>query len=139
MRDMRRLIGELAAEGLTVLLSSHLMNEVEQLCTQLAIIARGRIQFAGTIDELRSGHAGADYRLEVTDLDRAVAVAAGLAEVDVCRGDGEDRSLLVTAGPAAAADLTVRLGEAGIGIYGMLPAAPSLEQLFFELTEQPPA
>jgi ABC-2 type transport system ATP-binding protein len=133
MRDMRRLIGDLAADGMTVLLSSHLMGEVEQLCTELAIIANGRIRFAGTIAELRAGHGGFDYRLRVTDATLASAASAGLAGVEVCTDDEGD--LLVRADPDGAARLTVQLGRAGVGIYSMLVDAPSLEGLFFELTE----
>jgi ABC-2 type transport system ATP-binding protein len=133
MRDMRRLIADLAADGMTVLLSSHLMGEVEQLCTELAIIAHGRIRFAGTIAELRAGHGGFDYRLSVTDATLASTASAELAGVDVCTdGDGV---LLVRADPDGAARLTVQLGRAGVGIYSMVPDAPSLEGLFFELTE----
>ncbi|MBB6625971.1 ATP-binding cassette domain-containing protein [Nocardioides sp. KIGAM211] len=137
MRDMRRLIGELADDGLTVLLSSHLMGEVEQLCTELAIIAKGRIRFAGTLDELRSGHGNADYRLSVTDVRRALATCSDLDGVELTTDDSG--SLLVRADPADAARLTVRLGQEGIGILAMLPDAPSLEQLFFDLTEAPAA
>jgi ABC-2 type transport system ATP-binding protein len=132
MRDMRRLIGNLAAEGMTVLLSSHLMAEVEQLCTELAIIAQGRIRFAGTIPELRAGHEGFDYRMRVTNAALAQAAAAGMDGVEVTVDDDE---LLVRADPDSAALLTIQLGRAGVGISSMVPDTPSLERLFFELTE----
>lgn len=133
MRDMRRLIADLAAEGLTVLLSSHLMGEVEQLCTELAIIARGRITFAGTIQELRGGTGSSDYRFKVSDTARALEVCAEMSGVSATVGTSG--YLTVRADPDEAARLTVRLGRAGIGIYSMLPMSPSLEDLFFELTE----
>ncbi len=134
MRDMRRLVATLAGEGLTVLLSTHLMVEVEQLCSELAVIARGRIRFAGTLSDLREAHRGADYRLAVTDARRALGIGADVPGVrlEVEEGSG---ALLVRAEPDAAARLTVRLGEAGVGIYTMLPDAPTLEELFFGLTE----
>ncbi len=136
MRDMRQLIAQLAADGLTVLLSSHLMGEVEQLCTELAVIAHGRIRFAGTIPELRERHGGSGYRMRVTDPPRALALSAGLADVEASLTDGGD--LVVRADAENAARLTVRLGQMGIGIYEMLPDAPSLEALFFDLTEGDP-
>jgi ABC-2 type transport system ATP-binding protein len=132
MRDMRRLVADLAADGLTVLLSSHLMNEVEQLCSRLAIIARGRIRFAGTLDELRGRQRGPDYRLQVTDDEGAVAVAH---DVDGVHLEPTAGGLLLTADPEAAARLTVALGRAGIGLHALLPQGASLEELFFELTE----
>jgi ABC-2 type transport system ATP-binding protein len=135
MRDMRDLIGELAAQGLTVLLSTHLMGEVEQLCSELAIIAKGRIRFSGTIAALRQGHEGADYRLRVSDPRAALKAVADLTDVRVTSDDHGD--LLVRGDAQAAARLTIRLGRAGVGIFSMLPDAPSLEQLFFGLTEDP--
>jgi ABC-2 type transport system ATP-binding protein len=133
MRDMRRLIGNLAADGLTVLLSSHLMGEVEQLCNELAIIARGRIRFAGTLTDLRERQGGFDYRLQVTDSALALSAGGDVAGVQLARGDAG--GLLVRADPDAVACLTVSLGRAGVGIYSMLPDTPSLERMFFELTE----
>ena len=137
MRDMRRLVATLADEGLTVLLSTHLMVEVEQLCSELAVIARGRIRFAGTIADLREAHRGADYRLSVTDPRRALDAGADVPGVRL-ELEGSSGQLLVRAEPDAAARLTVRLGEAGVGIYTMLPDAPTLEELFFGLTEDGP-
>ncbi|WP_372728735.1 ATP-binding cassette domain-containing protein [Nocardioides sp.] len=136
MRDMRALIGELAGEGLTVLLSSHLMGEVEQLCTDLAVVAKGRIRFAGTLDELRQGHGDHDYRLGVSDPARALAAAASLAGTHAALTD--DGELLIRADRAAAQELTIALGRAGVGIHAMVPNTPSLERLFFELTEAAP-
>ena len=134
MRDMRRLVAALAEQGLTVLLSTHLMVEVEQLCSELAVIARGRIRFAGTIAHLRDAHRGADYRLTVTDVRRALAAGADAPGVHL-EADATSGQLLLRAAPADAAELTVRLGRAGVGIYAMLPDAPTLEELFFGLTE----
>jgi ABC-2 type transport system ATP-binding protein len=133
MRDMRRLIGNLAADGLTVLLSSHLMGEVEQLCNELAIIARGRIRFAGTLTDLRERHGGFDYRLQVTDPALATRSSGTVTGVQVVTS--ESGELLVRADPEGVARLTVSLGRAGVGIYSMLPDTPSLERMFFELTE----
>jgi ABC-2 type transport system ATP-binding protein len=135
MRDMRQLIAQLADDGLTVLLSSHLMNEVEQLCSRLAIIAKGQIRFSGTLEELRAGESGPNYRLSVTDSQGALSIAQELPGVRMETADGS-ADLLVTSDRDSAARLTVALGRAGIGLHAMLPQAPSLEELFFELTEQ---
>jgi ABC-2 type transport system ATP-binding protein len=138
MRDMRRLIADLAAHGLTVLLSSHLMNEVEQLCTRLAIIARGRIRFAGTIEDLKGRQSGPDYRLRVTDVAGALAVGGQVAGVEVQAAD-DPTEIVASADVAGAGRLTIALGQARIGVLAMLPQAPTLEELFFELTEEAPA
>src|SRR3954468_23285414 len=74
MRDMRRLIRRLAAEGMTVLLSSHLLAEVEELCNRVAIVRSGRIVYEGQISELKRT-AGSTYHLRTTDDTRALAIA----------------------------------------------------------------
>ena len=56
MRDMRALVRRLAGEGITVLLSSHLMSEVEDLCDRVAIVRRGRVIYEGSLDELIATH-----------------------------------------------------------------------------------
>src|SRR5947209_19278726 len=66
MRDMRRLIHRLAEGGMTVLLSSHQLAEVEELCNRVGIIRAGRIAYQGTLEELRAG-SGTGYRLRTTD------------------------------------------------------------------------
>ena len=58
MRDMRALVHRLAEDGLTVLLSSHLMDEVEDLCDRVAIVTRGRVVYEGALDELIAVTAG---------------------------------------------------------------------------------
>ena len=81
MRDMRLLIRRLADEGMTVLLSSHLLAEVEEVCNRVAIVRSGRIVYEGEIAELKRG-AGTTYRLATTDDERALAV---------CRAQPGDR------------------------------------------------
>ncbi len=73
MRDMRLLIRRLADEGMTVLLSSHLLAEVEELCNRVAIVRSGRIVYEGEIAALKRG-AGTVYRLSTTDDERAMQV-----------------------------------------------------------------
>src|SRR5437762_10510850 len=90
MRDMRRLIRRLADDGMTVLLSSHLMPEVEELCNRVAIIQSGAIIYEGAIADLKRT-AGMTYKLHTTDDEQALAVCRaqpGIADVarDVMSG-----------------------------------------------------
>jgi ABC-2 type transport system ATP-binding protein len=133
MRDMRRLITRLAGEGMTVLLSSHLLAEVEEVCNRVAIVRAGGIVYEGTIAALARG-AGTVYRLATTDDARARQVAAAQ------RGIGEVRpehgKLAFTAeGEDAVAELSRALVEAGVLIREMAPQTVTLEDLFFSLTE----
>ncbi len=81
MRDMRLLIRRLADDGITVLLSSHLLAEVEELCNRVAIVRKGSIVYEGALDDLRRT-AGASYRLRTTDDDRARRVCEAQPGID---------------------------------------------------------
>jgi len=138
MRDMRALVKRLAGEGITVLLSSHLLSEVEELCNRVAIIRSGRIVFSGPLAELMAT-AGTSYRMRVTDPVRANAVCLAHAGIqEVSSNDGE---LRFSADEDAVAGLSIALGEAGVGIVALVPESASLEELFLGLTEGdgPPA
>jgi ABC-2 type transport system ATP-binding protein len=137
MRDMRELVRRLAGEGITILLSSHLLNEVEELCNRVAIVRRGRVVYEGSLAELKAT-AATGYRLRAVDLETARRVALSVAGVaDLVVDDGE---LRFTAGEDAVAMLTVALGRAGVGFTALVPTTASLEELFLGLTEgeQPP-
>ena len=132
MRDMRLLIRRLAEQGMTVLLSSHLLTEVEEVCNRVAIVRSGAIVYEGEIADLKRG-AGTSYRLETTDDERAVAVCRAQRGIgDVRR---EHRAISFTADEAAAAELSQALVEAGALIRAMAPQTVTLEDLFFSLTE----
>ncbi len=132
MRDMRRLIRRLADQGMTVLLSSHLMAEVEELCDRVAIVGAGRVLYEGALGELIAGTAGR-YELHTTDDGVAAEIAARVV------GDVEQTSdgLSFRADEATAAEITVALGSAGIGITALVPRTATLEELFFRMTEPP--
>jgi ABC-2 type transport system ATP-binding protein len=132
MRDMRLLIRRLADQGMTVLLSSHLLAEVEELCNRVAIVRSGRIVYEGAIADLKRS-AGATYRLSTTDDARAIAVCRaqpGVEDVHVVH----DR-IAFTADEAAVAELSQALIEAGALIRMLAPEHVTLEDLFFSLTE----
>ncbi len=132
MRDMRLLIRRLADDGMTVLLSSHLLAEVEEVCNRVAIVRSGRIVYEGEIAELKTG-AGTTYRLVTTDDERALAVCRaqpGVANVRV-----ESRRISFTADETAVAELSQALVEAGALIRSLAPQSVTLEDLFFSLTE----
>ena len=134
MRDMRRLIRDLADQGITVLLSSHLMVEVEELCNRVAIVREGHIAYEGLISDLQS-QAGVSFRLRTTDDDRAVAVCRSAPGI-------EDVAVSATAGvvfratdEAAVGELSRALTDAGALVVELSPSRATLEDLFFALTE----
>jgi len=132
MRDMRALVRRLADEGITVLLSSHLMAEVEELCDRVAIVARGRVLYEGGLGELIATTAGG-YELRSTDDELAAEVASARPGVEsVAR---TEHGLRVVAPEAVVGDLSLALAEARIGILALVPRTATLEELFFRLTE----
>jgi ABC-2 type transport system ATP-binding protein len=142
MRDMRALIRRLAGEGMTVVLSSHLLAEVEELCNRVAIVRSGSIVYEGHISELKRTAASA-WRLRTTDDTRALEVCRaqrGIAEPRIEAGE-----IHFTADEDAVPELSVALIEAGTRIRALAPQTVTLEDLFFSLTEgeqqpaEPPA
>ncbi len=132
MRDMRVLIRRLADQGITVLLSSHLLAEVEELCNRVAIVRRGEIVYEGEIAALKRT-AGATYRLSTTDDQRALAVCRAQAGIEDVRE--QHGRISFTAEDGAVAELSQALIEAGALIRALAPQTITLEDLFFSLTE----
>jgi len=132
MRDMRVLISRLADQGMTVVLSSHLLAEVEEVCNRVAIVQKGRIVYEGEIAELKRG-AGTSYRLSTTDDARALEICRAQPGIEDVRIIHE--RICFTAGEAAVAELSQALIEAGALIHALAPQTVTLEDLFFSLTE----
>jgi ABC-type multidrug transport system ATPase subunit len=130
MAEMRTFIRDLAGGSRTVLLSSHLMTEVEQICDRVGVISKGRLVGEGTVDELRGGES-LWFRAE--PIDRAMAVVRSLRGIgDVARADGGIR---VAADAGAAAEINRALVEAGIAVAELRRERASLEQVFLGLTD----
>jgi ABC-2 type transport system ATP-binding protein len=132
MRDMRLLIHRLAGEGITIVLSSHLLAEVEDVCNRVAIVRSGRIVYEGEIADLKRA-AGMSYRLSTTDDERALAVCRAQPGIGEVRRRQEGISF--TAGDGSVAELSQALVEAGALIRTLAPQGATLEDLFFSLTE----
>lgn len=126
MHEMRGLIQRLNRErGMTVLLSSHLLVEVEQLCDRIAILNRGQLVFQGLMSELGGSEEG-QFRLTIDDWAKAAGVFAA-ADVKTLP-DG------IVALPAAAdiADLVAALVNAGVRVSGVESHRRTLEALYLE-------
>ncbi|MFJ7076220.1 ABC transporter ATP-binding protein [Streptomyces sp. NPDC098781] len=130
MREIRSLIRELASDGTTVFLSSHLLDEIEQVCTHAAVMAQGRLITQGAVAELATGVRG---RLVVTTPDTGEAARVlkeqGAGDVvltdDRVTADPPDRDL---------ADVNAALVRAGVRVRGFGVERASLEDAFVALT-----
>jgi ABC-2 type transport system ATP-binding protein len=138
--EFRLMIRSFVEEGRTVVLSSHLLDEVEKICDAAAIVDRGRVVAQGSIAEL-SAEGARSIMLHVGDPSQALMVLSGHPAVRSASEDGQQ--VRVTLGPvtgaetrSVAADVNRRLVEAGVDVYRLdLPAA-TLEERFLEITHK---
>ena len=130
-RDVRRIIAELHGAGATVIVSSHLLAEVEATCTHVAVLQSGSLVATGELSALlASGTAGMD--VATPDVDRALDAlrAAGLTAY---RAEGEEPGVVVTeSGP----DVVALLVRAGVAVHEARRRRARLEELFAQLTEE---
>ncbi|HWJ86147.1 MAG TPA: ABC transporter ATP-binding protein [Cellulomonas sp.] len=130
-REVRLLIRELAQAGTTVLVSSHLLGEIEQVCTHLGIMSRGRLLLQGPRDVI---DARGVARAAVTVTPGHVATAAGVLRVLGLDVTVEELTLSADLGALAPARIPAALVHAGVDVTGFEVRRPSLEQVFVELT-----
>jgi ABC-2 type transport system ATP-binding protein len=129
MADMRRLIRTLGTGDRTVLLSSHLLGEVEQICDRVGVIQKGKLVAQGTVSELR-GHESLLVRAEPVKYAHEIAKRlAGVEEVKETDG-----MLRLTTNPGRAAEINAKLVSAGLRVSEIRPSEQSLEEVFLELT-----
>jgi ABC-2 type transport system ATP-binding protein len=129
-REVRGLIREIASDGITVLVSSHLLAEVEQICTHVGVMRTGQLVFQGSLDELRARGA-ARIQVLTSEAQRAAEVLGKLGLADVQAADGEVSAAL---GDRAPQDICRELVYADIPVAGLDTPRPSLEDLFVGLT-----
>ncbi|WP_446685271.1 ABC transporter ATP-binding protein [Kutzneria chonburiensis] len=132
-RHVHGVLTRLADNGVTVIVSSHRMDDVEALCTEVTILATGRVVFTGPLDKLSAENRELDYRLRTSDPLVAAETAAetpGITVVD----SGE--LLVVRAEIPALDELVSRLVRAGTAVRELAPVVSPLEAAFLALTEE---
>jgi ABC-2 type transport system ATP-binding protein len=129
-REVRGLIRQIAADGITVFVSSHLLAEVEQICSHVGVMRTGALVFQGTLEDLRGGGV---TRILVRTAEPALAsrVLAGLGLDDI-QASGQQVSARL--GGQAPEAICAQLVHAGVPVAGLETPRPSLEDLFVELT-----
>jgi ABC-2 type transport system ATP-binding protein len=129
-REVRHLITQLGADGVTVFVSSHLLSEVAQICTHVGVMSVGSMVWQGSLDDL-----GAQQRVRVrvttTSPDRAVRVLTGLGLEEVRPAESGAQGVLGAADPEA---IVAALVAGGVGVREFHVEQPSLEDIFVGLT-----
>jgi ABC-2 type transport system ATP-binding protein len=137
MQEMRDMIRWLVAEGRTVVLSSHLLDEVERTCDAVAIVDRGSVIHQGPIAELLAGTA-VTLQVDCSDPDRASALldAANLPVTVTPEDEGLAISLPAGAPREVIATIARVLVGGGISVYRLQPVHTSLESWFLQVTSR---
>jgi ABC-2 type transport system ATP-binding protein len=129
MAEMRKLIKDIGQGNRTVLLSSHLLTEVEQICDRVGVISSGKLVTQSTVQELL-GEEGVLVKAQPAD--RAYELLTSMfGAAAVSRQDG---SIRLKTDPAGSLEINSRLVAAGIGVSELRPFERSLEEVFFQLT-----
>ncbi len=129
-REVRALVRDVAADGTTVFLSSHLLTEVEQVCTHVGVMSTGRLVAQGSLAELRAD-ATLRLRVETPQPARAAQVLAGLGLAD-CSVVGA--AVHADLGDAAPESVCAALVQSGVPVRQFVVERPDLEELFVALT-----
>jgi ABC-type multidrug transport system ATPase subunit len=130
MGDVRRLIIQLGQGNRTVLVSSHLLGEVEQMCTRIGVIQRGKLVAQGSMDELRGATTLTIRAAPVAAAMTVLTAEVGADKVNVLA----DGSLSLRVDPQRAGELNRLLVQAGIDVTELRASERSLEEVFLELT-----
>jgi ABC-2 type transport system ATP-binding protein len=131
--EMRALIKDLRTGGRTVLLSSHLLNEVELTCDRVGVIAGGKLVAEGTVDELR-GRGGSALLVRAEPIERARALLENVLKPENVQI--KDGIFALSVEPSQAASINRRLVAEGIDVSELRVAERSLEDVFLQLTEK---
>lgn len=130
-REVRNLIRSLAADGITIFISSHLLVEIEQICTHLAVMSQGKIVAQGSVEELSASEV---LNLQLKTKQGELAIE-GLASVGIkAVVDGDLVTAHVPNGQVQAATIVRVLVELGVGVDSFDLSAPTLEERFVLLT-----
>jgi ABC-2 type transport system ATP-binding protein len=133
IREMRDTMRGLAAAGVTVLLSSHILAEIEQICDSMTIISRGRRVVAGPVADVLARFDRGEFRVRVFDHVRAAAIVAG-SGLPVAVHDDH----FVVSDLADAAWITETLAAHQLWVSELTPLAPDLESVFLQVTGTEP-
>lgn len=129
-REVRHLINDLSRDGTTVFVSSHLLSEVEQMCSHVGVMRTGSLVYQGSMAELAAQQ---KVRVSVETLDSGAAKGV-LADLGLTEIDEQDGTASAVLGARPPEQVVAALVAAGVGVRGFAVAKPRLEDVFVQLT-----
>jgi ABC-type multidrug transport system ATPase subunit len=130
-REVRKLVREFATDGMTVLVSSHLLSEIEQVATHVGMMVGGQLVRQGTLEEVLAGGV-AEVRIITPDIEKAATAMDQLGLAAALAGDND--TLVAQLGIVPAEDIAIALVQAGVRLRGLSVERPDLEDLFVSIT-----
>jgi len=129
-REVRALVREVASEGATVFLSSHLLSEVEQICTHVGVMSRGRLVAQSPLEDLRA----AGRARVLVDTPETAMAADVLARLGLARPEANGERVVAELNGKPSEEITAALVRAGVPVRQLIVDRPGLEELFVALT-----
>ncbi len=132
IHEIRQIIKNIAANGTTILLASHLLDEVEKVCSHVVVIREGIKLYSGRVDEMTASHGL--FELKVAEnTDKLIELLSSFDGIATTKFD-EDKIIVTLNKPVSAAEINAFLFKNGITLTHLVKRKPSLEQQFLALT-----
>jgi ABC-2 type transport system ATP-binding protein len=133
IRDVRLLLRSLADSGLTILVSSHLLDELQQVCDSVVLVTKGKMRFSGSIENLLLGHSST-LTVRPDRPERTALLVEAIQRLGLRARVEEDDLVSIKANPEMAAAVNRAAFDAGVTLRELAAHQPRLEEVFFELT-----
>jgi ABC-2 type transport system ATP-binding protein len=133
IHEIRQIITDIASKGTTILLASHLLDEVEKVCTHVVVIREGLKLYSGRVDEMTASHGLFDLKVEKSDAEKLHELLLGFDGIATINKD-QDKFIATLNKPITATELNKFLFKNGIVLTHLVKRKPSLEQQFLTLT-----
>lgn len=134
IHQIREIIQKIASRGTTILLASHLLDEVEKVCSHVIILRKGEKLYSGRVDEMNASHGF--FELKTENKQELIAFLNGNASFQTIVENKDQTIKAILAEPMEAAELNKLLSENNIYLSHLVKRKESLEEQFLELTEQ---
>ncbi len=135
--EIRELLRELKKMGKTIMISSHILSELEEICDHVGIIENGQLVFSGTLDEIRR-RLGVHNKVRVRiaeNHDRAIELLCALPQIDDVKRLGEEISVIFKEGQSGDGLIARTLVQGGVDIIALMPERVKLDEAFLQLTK----